>query len=156
MRKGNDNRVCDPDDGNHEDSNALVIECDTSKDNRASEFGILLPQNNFSLDENIVEKKKCLLQKFIAALDKCSSNQELDALENFVSPMEPTLNAIKLKSSGQISDQKGSQGSSRKIESQKRFEKPPKKRKQVNRKQRSYLAEELFNSQQTVQFDHDY
>lgn len=112
-----DEQVFDP-----EKSNELCIEIDESVDNQSNEMEVLLPRTNCSQDQNVNERKKNLMQKFLAALDKCSSNSELDALENFVKPMEPTVNAIKLKSASQISNLRGSQGTSRNIEAQRRFE----------------------------------
>ncbi|XP_074604061.1 uncharacterized protein LOC141857461 [Brevipalpus obovatus] len=156
MKRGEDKNIPERQSDDNEKSDELHIELNQVEDNQVDEMEILLPSNSFSQAENVEEKRKSLMQKFVAALDECSSVQELEAVENFVMPMLPTVNAIKLKSSKQISNLIGSHGSSRNIEGQRRFKKVPKKRKSISRKQRSYLAEELFCSQQTVQFDHDY
>ncbi|XP_053206553.1 uncharacterized protein LOC128390810 [Panonychus citri] len=136
------------------ESNQISLEDDLelempSQDIEKAEAHVhLLPTSTNDVKRTLEERKQKMIAEICSLVNSCVSIAELDSLQKFIVPMQPTLSAIRSTAGKTISPSAGSQGSGRNIDQQKRFRN--KKRKIVTKTKdlvHDSLARELFSSQ---------
>ncbi|XP_074604044.1 uncharacterized protein LOC141857445 [Brevipalpus obovatus] len=111
-----------------------------------TETQLMLPTRSYSQSQDILEQKRLLLKQVSDALDLCSTSEQIEAIKNFITPMKPTILSLEKTGTKQISTVTGSQGTSKKIDPQRRFTKVRKKKTRTNDSIVSSLREEFFLS----------